>query len=46
MISGMNIGKALMDYQKSVYKPISLVQLNRTEHCESGTAEGTHYETL
>ncbi len=44
MISGMNMGKALMDYQICIHKPISYSCSNRTEHCESGTAEGTHYK--
>ncbi len=47
MISGMNMGKALMDYQKSgIHKLISYCAAIAQNIANQGTAEGTHYRNL
>ena len=44
MISGMNMGKAIMDYQKSVYTNPSATRAAIAQNiANQGTAEGTHY---
>lgn len=44
MTSGMNMGKALMDYQKSVYTNPSATRAAIAQNiANQGTAEGTHY---
>ena len=44
IISGMNMGKALMDYQKSVYTNPSATRAQIAQNiANQGTAEGTHY---
>lgn len=44
MTSGMNMGKAIMDYQKSVYTNPSATRAAIAQNiANQGTAEGTHY---
>nr|DAR25218.1 MAG TPA: hypothetical protein [Caudoviricetes sp.] len=44
IISGMNMGKAIMDYQKSVYTNPSATRAQIAQNiANQGTAEGTHY---